>query len=148
MENVKEKKARFVLRALAFLVIVACLFAPLLYVGLRHYANVATWSSPDSRETFSYNGTTYRLVSTLEEAEMSDDKDDEDYEIRELLGEILPAEGRDRFDITPSCRLYTLEDQEDCLVVRYENGSKMLYRIVTEQEGSETQPDSEKDTAA
>jgi hypothetical protein len=133
VENVKGKKAYFVLRALAFLAIVACLFTGLLYVGLRHYADVGTWLSADDRERFSYDGSIYKLIAPLEELEMSDDKDDGDYEIGELLGEILPAEGRDRFDATPSCRLYTLEDQEDCLVVRYEDGSKMLYRLVTEQ---------------
>ena len=79
---------------------------------------------------------------------MSDDKDDEDYEIRELLGEILPAEGRDRFDATPSCLLYTLEDEDELVVVRYDDGTRMVYKVVAEQEGSETEPDSDKDTTA
>jgi hypothetical protein len=148
VENVKEKKAYFMLRALAFLAIVACLFTGLLYVGLRHYADVGTWLSSDDREAFSYDGAPYKLVAPLEELEMSDDKDDGDFEVGELLGEILPAEGRDRFDTTPSCLLYTLEDEDELVVVRYDDGTRMVYKVVAEQEGSETEPDSDKDTTA
>ena len=133
MENTKERKAHFVLRALAFLVIAACLFAILLYVGLRHYKDVGTWLSSEDREMLEYDGATYKLVAPLEELEMTDNKDDGDYKIEELLGEILPAEGRDRFDTTPSCLLYTLEDEDELLLVRYDDGTKMVYKVVAEQ---------------
>ena len=141
MKDTKERKAHFVLRALAFLIIAACLFTVLLFVGLRHYANVGTWLSTEDREAFEYDGATYKFIAPLEELEMSDDKDDEDYELDELLGEILPAEGRDRFDTTPSCLLYTLEDEDELVVVRYDDGTKMVYKIVAEQktEGVETE---------
>lgn len=159
MENTKQPKQKpafFVLRAVIAFVLLFALIAGLYLVGFRSWQDVAEWGEDSNHTVLIYEDEVYTLVGVLGKKGLTEKK----YPIDRVLGEVrddgsvmtteevtLPAETEEgeTLKVTPpdgtptlphehTYILYSVEDQEDYLLVLEKDGKYYLYQRTEETE--------------
>ncbi len=150
----KQKPALFILRAAVAFVLLLALIAGLYLVGFRSFRTVAEWGEDSNHTTLIYKDETYTMVGVIGKKGLNLKK----YPIDKVLGQVkddgtvmtaedvtLPAETEEGEtlkvippDGTPTLPhehtyiLYSVEKQEDYLLVLEKDGEYYLYQRVEE----------------
>ena len=156
MENTKQKPAFFLLRAVIAFILLFALIAGLYLVGFRSWRDVAEWGEDSNHTVLIYNGETYTLVGVLGKKGLTAKK----YPIDRVLGEVrddgsamtteevtfpeeteegetlkvTPPDGTPTLPHEHTYILYSVEDQEDYLLVLEQDGNYYLYQRTVETE--------------
>ena len=157
----KPKRAFFLLRAVGAFALLLGLLALLYLWGYHSYPTVAEWEAESNHEALIYEDETYVLVGVIGKKGLNLKK----YPIDKVLGKIkddgsimmpetvtLPpdTEEGETLKITPpdgdptlphehTYILYSVEDQEDYLLVLEKDGEYYLYQKVSETETVEAE---------
>ena len=120
MEKVNKKPLIF-LRALILFVVFAVIVAALHWLAYHHYANVAEWKAPDSRDVLLYKGEEYLLSGEYATTDLPISR----YKMQRTEGEVKID------DLKAALRnvilVASVTDFEDLIVVTYENGERFVY---------------------
>ncbi|MBQ9161787.1 MAG: hypothetical protein IJX74_00785 [Clostridia bacterium] len=115
------KKPWIILRALVIFSVFAILLVAVQYLSYHHYSDVAEWKTAGSREALIYNGEEYLLSGEYATGKLPSSK----YKLQKTEGE-LKIEG-----IWESFKgvilVSSIENNEDLIVVTYENGDRYVY---------------------
>ena len=152
----KQKKAFFTLRAIIAFVLLMALIVGLYLVGFRSWREVAKWGENSNHEVLIYEEETYVLVGQLGKKGLNLKK----YPIDKVLGQIrddgsvmtteeitfpeeteegetlkvTPPDGTPTLPHEHTYILYSVQDQEDYLLVLEKNGEYYLYQKASETE--------------
>ena len=164
MENTnqpKQKPAFFILRAVVAFVLLFALIAGLYLVGFRSWREVAEWGENSDHTALIYKEETYLLTGQIGKKGLTLKK----YPIDKVLGQIwddgsvmtteevtfpeeteegetlkvTPPDGTPTLPHEHTYILYSVQDQEDYLLVLEKNGEYYLYQKASETETVETE---------
>ena len=159
MENTnqpKQKPAFFILRAVVAFVLLFALIAGLYLVGFRSWREVAEWGENSDHTALIYKEETYLLTGQIGKKGLNLKK----YPIDKVLGQIrddgsvmtteevtfpeeteegetlkvTPPDGTPTLPHEHTYILYSVQDQEDYLLVLEKNGEYYLYQKASETE--------------
>ena len=159
MENTnqpKQKPAFFILRAVVAFVLLFALIAGLYLVGFRSWREVAEWGENSDHTALIYKEETYLLTGQIGKKGLTLKK----YPIDKVLGQVrddgsvmtteeitfpeeteegetlkvTPPDGTPTLPHEHTYILYSVQDQEDYLLVLEKNGEYYLYQKASETE--------------
>lgn len=157
----KQKPAFFLLRAIVAFILLFALIVGIYLVGFRSWREVAVWGEGSNHEVILYEDETYELEGIIGKKGLTLKK----YPIHKVLGcveddgtvmtteeptlpadteegetvKVTPPDGTPTIPTEHTYILYSVQDQEDYLLVLGEDGQHYLYRKVIETEAEESE---------
>ncbi len=158
----KQKRAFFLLRAVAAFVLLFALIVGLYLWGYRSWSSEAEWADEEGgHEALVYDGETYALVGKLGKGDLTA----KNYPIDKVLGKVMddgstmatetetlpaeteegetlkviPPDGDPTLPSEHTYILYSVENKRDYLLVLEQDGEYYLYKLVDEDTTAETE---------
>ncbi|MBE6558669.1 MAG: hypothetical protein E7661_06645 [Ruminococcaceae bacterium] len=126
------KKAYFIPRAIICFLIFVCLGLAFVRFASHHYANVAEWKDPASRDVLIYDEDAFYLAGEIGKNGLNE----KDYPTEKVLGEVTP-EGL--FQKQDPVVIWMVENKKDFIIVVDEEDSRWLYYREGEENPAETE---------